>query len=120
LIGRNQAGDYLYKPLQGKNTAVLQKESVVGGAKLVVGTRFNIGYLDDSGTQRILALLLNAHRVDEDLEWLDLSTPSNLRGTYKDEISQAHRQPRRKEKGMRSRDFRGGRNGKHGFGKGHG
>jgi hypothetical protein len=123
FIGRNQTGDYLYKPLLGKHVAVLQKESVVGGAKLVVGSRFNIGFLDDSGTQRILALLLNAHRIDEELEWLDLSTPSSLRGTYKDEISQAYRQPRRKEKGMKSRDFRGGkstRNGKHGFGKGNG
>ena len=123
FIGRNQTGDYLYKPLQGKNVAVLQKESVVGGAKLIVGSRFNIGFLDDSGTQRILALLLNAHRVDEDLEWLELSTPSNLRGAYKDEISQAYRQPRKKEKGMKSRDFRGGkstRNGWQGFGKGHG
>jgi HrpA-like RNA helicase len=123
FVGRDQTGNYLYKPLLAKNVAILQKESVVGGAKLVIGSRLNIGFLDDSGTQKNLALLLNAHRVDDELEWLDLSTPSSLRGTYKDEISQAYRPPRRKEKGMKSRDFRGGkstRNGKHGFGKGNG
>ena len=123
LVRRNEAGDYLYKPLTGERLAVLQKESVVGGAKLVVGSRFNIGFLDDSGNQRIQPLLLNAHRVDEELEWLELHTPPHLQGHHKEGISQAFRQPRRKEKGMKSRDFRGGksaRNGRHGFGKGNG
>jgi HrpA-like RNA helicase len=123
LVRRNEAGDYLYKPICGERLAVLQRESVVGGAKLVVGSRFNIGFLDDMGNQRIQPLLLNAHRVDEDLEWLELSTPGHLAGQHKEGISQAFRQPRRKEKGMKSRDFRGGkstRNGWSGFGKGHG
>ena len=122
FIRRNEAGDYLYKPLKGDRLAVLQKESVVGGAKLLVGSRFNIGFLDDMGNQRIQPLLLNAHRVDEELEWLELSTPGHLAGQHKDGISEAFRQPRKREKGMISRDFRGGksfRNGKNGFGKGH-
>ena len=123
LVDRNEAGDYRYKPLKGDKVAVLQKESVVGGAKLIVGSRFNIGYLDDSGTQKILSLILNAHRVDADLEWLELSTPPQLRGPYKEGISQAFRPSPKKKERMKSRDFRGGkstRNGWHGFGKGHG
>jgi len=123
FVRRNEAGDYLYKPLTGEKTAVLQKESVVGGAKLVVGSRFNIGFFDDVGFQRILPLLLNTHRVDEDLEWLELSTPGHLAWQHKDGIAQAFHQPRKREKGMISRDFRAGksfRNGKQGFGKGHG
>jgi HrpA-like RNA helicase len=121
LVRRNQAGDYLYKPLSGGRLAVLQKESVVGGAKLIVGSRFNIGFLDADGNQRIQPLLLNAHRVDDDLEWLEVSTPSHLQSQNKEGMAQAFHQPRKKEKGMKSRDFRGGkstRNGKYGFGKG--
>jgi HrpA-like RNA helicase len=116
LVDRNEAGDYRYKALKGDKVAVLQKESVVGGAKLIVGSRFNIGYLDNSGTQKILSLILNAHRVDGDLEWLEQSTPHHLRAHYKEGVSQAFRQPR-KNKNVMKRDFRGGW---HGFGQGHG
>lgn len=120
LVGRNEAGDYLYKPIYGDHVAVLQKESVVGGAKVIVGTRFNIGYLDGNGHQKIQPLILNAHRVD-DLEWLELKTPGHLQHHLKDGVAMAFRPSQKKEKGMVSRDFRGGRsarNGKNNFGKG--
>ena len=120
IVGRNEAGDYLYKPLYGEHVAVLQKESVVGGAKIIVGSRFNIGYLDGNGHQRIQPLILNAHRVD-DLEWLELKTPTHLQHHLKDGVSIAFRPHQKKEKGMVSRDFRGGRsnrNGRQNFGKG--
>lgn len=123
LVDRNAAGDYLYKPLRGDKVGVLQKNCVVGGAKLIVGSRFNIGYLDHSGTQKILPLILYGHRVDQDLEWLELATPPQLRADYKEGVSQAFRPPPSKKERMKSRDFRGGkstRNGWHGFGKGHG
>ena len=114
FIRKNEAGDYLYKPLLGDHIAVLQKESVVGGAKLITGTRFNIGYLDGNGVQKIQPLLLNAHRID-DLEWLEAKAPGHLAHRYKDGISVAFRPHQKKQKGMISRDFRGGksmRNGK--------
>lgn len=120
LVGRNEAGDYMYKPVYGDHVAILQKESVVGGAKIIVGTRFNIGYLDSNDNQKIQPLVLNAHRVD-DLEWLELKTPAHLQHDLKDGISMAFRPPHKKEKGMVSRDFRRGRsfrNGKNNFGKG--
>lgn len=119
FVRRNEAGDYLYKPLTGEHLAVLQKESVVGGAALIVGSRFNIGYIDDNGTKKILPLLLNAHEVDKDLEWLEMATPGHLAMHHKDGISQAFRKPQKKQKGMISRDFRAGksfRNGKSNFG----
>jgi HrpA-like RNA helicase len=119
FVRRNEAGDYLYKPLTGNHLAVLQKESVVGGAALIVGSRFNIGYIDDNGMKKVLPLLLNAHEVDEDLEWLEMSTPGHLAMHHKDGIGQAFRKPQKKQKGMISRDLRGGksfRNGKSGFG----
>ena len=118
-LDKNNEGNYLYKPLNGNHLAVLQKESVVGGAELIVGSRFNIGYIGDDGTKKILALLLNAHEVDDDLEWLEMATPPHLAEEQKDGISQAFRKPRKKHKGMRSRDMRGGksfRNGKSSFG----
>jgi HrpA-like RNA helicase len=114
FIRRNEAGDYLYKPLIGEHIAVLQKESVVGGEKLITGSRLNIGYLDGNGVQKIQPLLLNAHRID-DLEWLEHKTPGHLAWGYKDGISLALRPSQKKQKGMISRDFRGGkstRNGK--------
>jgi HrpA-like RNA helicase len=120
LVGRNEAGDYLYKPVYGDHVAILQKESVVGGAKIIVGTRFNIGYLDGNGHQKIQPLILNAHRVD-DLEWLELKTPGHLQHDLKDGVSMAFRPPQKKERGMVSRDFRRGRsfrNGKDNFRKG--
>jgi len=104
----------------GDHVAILQKESVVGGAKIIVGTRFNIGYLDSNDNQKIQPLVLNAHRVD-DLEWLEFKTPAHLQHDLKDGISMAFRPPHKKEKGMVSRDFRRGRsfrNGKNNFGKG--
>ncbi len=123
FVGRNEAGDYLYKPLSGDRLAVLQKDSVVGGATLLVGSRFNIGFLDEQGNQRIQPLLLNAHRVDEDLDWLELSTPGHLAPQNKEGIAQALRQHQIREKGTRHREVRGGkghRNSSHGFGKGNG
>jgi HrpA-like RNA helicase len=121
LIGRNEAGDYRYKPLTKKNQAVLQKDSVVRGAKLLIGSRFNIGFLDSDGYQRIQPLLLNAHRVDDDLLWLELATPPHLHRQNKDGIAKVLLSPQRKNERMRSRDFRKGRshrNGKHGHGHG--
>lgn len=120
FVRKNEAGDYLYKPLLGEHIAVLQKESVVGGAKLITGTRFNIGYLDGNGAQKIQPLLLNAHRID-DLEWLEVKTPGHLAYRYKDGIAMAFRPHQKKQKGMVSRDFRGGKSMRNGrnqnFGK---
>lgn len=119
FVRRNEAGDYLYKPLYGERLAVLQKESVVGGARIIVGSRFNIGYLDGDGRQKIQPLVLNAHRV-EDLEWLEIKTPGHLQHDLKEGMSLALRAPQKKQKGMVSRDLRGGkssRNGKQNFGR---
>lgn len=123
FVRRNDAGDYLYKPISGDRLAVLQKQSVVGGARLIVGSRFNIEFLDDSGNKKIQPLLLNAHGIDDELDWLETHTPRHLQPQLKEGITQAFPPSRRKEKGMKSRDFRKGkspRNGWHGYGKGNG
>jgi len=104
--GRNSSGDQTYTPILGGRPAILSKDSVVGGAPLIVGSRFNIGYLDQEGTQRILPLLLMASRVD-DYGWLDRHTPSVLASSYKDGLARAQYSPASKKKDrMVSRDPR--------------
>lgn len=95
--GRNSAGDQTYAPVAGGRPAVLSKDSVVGGAPLIVGSRFNIGYLDHEGTQHILPLVLMATRID-DHAWLDRHTPSVLAGVYKEELARAQQPAHRKKK----------------------
>jgi HrpA-like RNA helicase len=105
FVKRNEAGDYLYKPLLGDHMAVIPNGSVVAGAPLITGFRFNVGYLDGEGARKIQPLVLHASRVD-DVAWLNLKTPPHLARGYKEGISIALRPPTKKKKSMKSRDFR--------------
>lgn len=104
-VSRNETGDYVYKPLTGGKSAILSKDSIIGGSGLIVADRFNIGYLDDNGLQRILNLALFATRVD-DLEWLENHLPPQLAAEYKDGISRARRPDRSRQERPKMRDFR--------------
>jgi ATP-dependent helicase HrpB len=69
----NERGYYQYNPVGlmvgGKRTkleeqAILSKNSMVGGSPVVIGTRFNLGVLNEWGDHKILPFLLLAHPVE--------------------------------------------------------
>ena len=101
LKGVCDAGHYVYKPLAptGDWVTVKREHTIIGGARLIVATRFNIEHEDDHGRMSIEHQASFVTKISDDhLNLLERIRPDEFAGHYERGISDALRPPAKQKK----------------------